>query len=422
MPLNLGALRATGKARPETMTSTAGAYYHAATSRNCADERTAGPGGTRGSADVEGDRTGFAKVPRMGFRAAMGSGGRRHARRAGLLLRLGLLAASAILWAGAPCAAATGGAILVSAGQASEFAALSANFRQELAGAFYLPLAAVDSERAVLDRVAAHRGDIGFAERDLYLRYRRENPKRAAALEFYGYVPACLVAVVRKGGPIRSFGDLVKARADRPLTLDVGPVAGAVAASYAALRPLDAELANLELEHRGGSLALDRVVDGATDAALRFVTPPLVDGALEALRERGRVALVGFGSRQMALAAHRETLPYSRQRIELPATGWFAGERSYAALCTELGVVVNAHADPSLSEAVAGIMLRQAQAAGERPWYRPLEDVVVAMLEGFHSLARNAVATVVAWLGWSPRSSPGVALVRDSAPGVAGGR
>src|SRR5579863_10246930 len=171
----------------------------------------------------------------MGFRAATGAGGNGAVRRSRPLLRLCLAAASAILWAGAPGAFAAGGAIYVSAGQAGALAALTANFRRRLAAAFYFPLAVADSERAVMQRVAGRPGDIGLADRDFYLRYRREHRKSGGMLEFYGYVPACLVAVVRRGGPIRSFDDLVGRRADRRLTLDVGPVAGAVAASYAEL-------------------------------------------------------------------------------------------------------------------------------------------------------------------------------------------
>ncbi|HEV2303482.1 MAG TPA: hypothetical protein VGR91_18100 [Stellaceae bacterium] len=353
----------------------------------------------------------------MGFCAATGAGGTGAARPARALLRLCLVAASAILSARAPGAAAAGGAVYVSAGQAGALAALSAIFRQDLAGTFYFSLATAESERAVMQRVAARPGDIGLAERDLYLRYRREDPKGAAALEFYGYVPACLVAVVRRGSAIRGFGDLVEARADRRLTLDVGPVAGAVAASYANLRRLDAALDHLELEHRGGSLALERVVNGATDAALRFVTPPFVDSGLEALRESGKIRLVPFASEAIALALARGKLPYTRRRIAFPPAGWFAGERSYEATCTELGVVVNARADPSLTEAIAGIILREARAAGERPWYRPLENAVAAMLDGFGALARNAVATVADWLGWPPWPPPGVALVHDAAGG-----
>lgn len=351
----------------------------------------------------------------MGFRAATGAGGNGAVRRSRRLLRLCFAAALAILWPGAPGAVAAGGAIYVSAGQAGALAGLSANFRHQLAAAFYFPLAAADSERAVMQRVAARPGDIGLAERDFYLRYRREHPKSGGMLEFYGYVPACLVAIVRRGGPIRGFEDLVGRRADRRRSLDIGPVAGAVAASYAELRRLDAALGNLELEHRGGSLALERVVNGATDAALRFVTPPYIDSELEDLRERGRITLVPFASEQIALAAARGKLPYKRQRTEVPGDGWFAGGRSYKTTCTELGVVVNAHADPSLTEAIAGIMLREARASGERPWYGPLEDAVVAILEGAGVLARNAVTRVAAWLGWSPRSAPGVALVHDTA-------
>lgn len=356
----------------------------------------------------------------MGFRAATRAGGNGAVRRSRPLLPLCFAAALAMLWAGAPGAVAAGGAIYVSADQAGALAGLSANFRHRLAAAFYFPLAVAGSERAVMQRVAARPGDIGLAERDFYLRYRREHPKSGGMLEFYGYVPACLVAIVRRGGPIRSFEDLVGRRADGRRSLDIGPAAGAVAASYAQLRRLDAALGNLELEHRGGSLALERVVNGATDAALRFVTPPFIDSELEDLRERGRITLVPFASERIALAAARGKLPYKRQRTEIPGNGWFAGWRSYETTCTELGVVINAHADPSLTEAIAGIVLREALVNGERPWYGPIEDAVVAILDGAGVLARNAVVRVAAWLGWAPGSGPGVALVRDAAGPAAG--
>ena len=353
----------------------------------------------------------------MGLCAATERRGTSAARRARPVPRLCLLAAAAVLVSLAPRPAAAGGAIYVSAGQAGSLAPLSANFRQELARTFYFPFATADSERAVMQRIAARPGDIGLAERDAYLQYRRDDPKGAAALEFYAYVPACLVAVVRGPSPLRNFGDLVRPRADRPLTLDIGPGSGVVAASYANIRRLDAALGNLTLEHRGGSLALERVAGGATDAALRFVTPPFVDGELEELRQGGKIRLLPFASNEIARAAARGRLPYAQRRIELPQTGWFAGERTVEATCTELGVVVNGRADPSLTEAIAGVTLRQARAAGERPWYRPLEAAVVAMLQGFDTLARNAAATLTAWLGWTPGPASGVALVRDPPAG-----
>ena len=357
----------------------------------------------------------------MSFRRATEAGGAGPARRLRALLACSLLAA-ALLSARSASAEPAGGAILVGAGQAGALATLLAEFRRELAGTFYFPLATADSERAVMQRVAARPGDIGLVQRDLFLRFRREDAKAGAALEFYAYLPACLVAVVRAGSPLRGFGDLVAVRSGRRLKLDIGPAAGSVAASFADLRRLDPALDNLELEHRGGSFALEHVVDGTTDAALRFLAPPFPDSALEELRQRGKVALVPFASRAIALAAARDKLPYASRRVELPPAGWLDGERSYQSTCTELGVLVNAHADPSLTEAIAGITLREARSAGRRPWYRPLEDIVAAMLTGVGILARGAVETVVAWLEGSPPGRSGVALVRDTPAAVPVGR
>jgi hypothetical protein len=177
------------------------------------------------------------------------------------------------------------------------------------------------------------------------------------------------MAVVRKGSPIQSYGDLVKARTSRPMTLDIGPAAGQLAVTYETLREMDRSLANLALEHVGGARALGRVITGETDAALFLVLAPYTGGLVFDMIDGDALDLVPFFSEDIVLGAAREKLPYVLHQINLGSAGWFSSGRPYHTTCTSIGAVVNAAANATLSEKVAQTLLEDTPAESRRPWY-----------------------------------------------------
>lgn len=279
-------------------------------------------------------------------------GGRRCCARA-IVMLLGLL-----VWGWSGAARAEDGAILVSAWQAASFESLGPNLRQQLSARFPYPLAQTDNDLDVMRLVRANARSVGFVQRDLFVDRLRHDPLNFDGLEFYGDIPACVVAIVRKGSRIETYADLVAARRERPISLDVGPATGRVATTFALLREMDPALGNLRLAHRGGARALSRVASGETDVALLIAYAPYKNADLEALLDRGEVDLVPFTSRTIAAAAFGQNAPYLLREISLGGDGWFHRGRIYHTMCTSLGVVVNEKADIHLSEAVAHAMLR----------------------------------------------------------------
>ena len=282
----------------------------------------------------------------------------------------------ALAWPGA----AGEGTILVSAWQATSFETFGPNLRQQLSDRFQYDLTQTNGDIDVLRRVRIDARSVGFVQRDLFVDRLRRDPENFDRLEFYGGIPACLVAVVRKGSPIQTYDDLVSPRRSRPVTLDIGPESGRVAETFAILRALDPALDNVDRKHFGGSRALSRVASGETDAALFIAYQPFRNDDLNALLEREEVDLVPVISRPIALAALNENAPYTLREITLADGGWLYGSRKYHTTCTSLGVVVSEKADVRLSEAVAHAML-QGNTSAERGFsIRESMTVVVAAL------------------------------------------
>ncbi len=311
-------------------------------------------------------------------------------------------------------AKADGGVIYVDAPQGYSSADLGSALLQSLADKFALTLTGIDTDREVMQRIAADPRSIGLVQRDFYVQYLRDHADSDTRFEFYGNIPVCLMAVVRKGSQIQTYGDLVRARTNRPTTLDVGPATGQLAATFETLREMDPSLANLQLEHRAGARALGRVISGETDAALFLARAPYTDGLVIDMIDTGALDLVPFFSEDIVIGASRRKLPYLLRQIKLGNPGWFSSGRPYHTTCTSLGAVVNATANVILSEKVAQILLEDTPAEHRRPWYAAVGSLFVVAFGEVQRLMVGAGEVITAW--FSP-AAPGEAIA--AAPATA---
>ena len=316
------------------------------------------------------------------------------------LATAGCLAVLATLSAAPRNACAQDGVIYVNAPQRSAGPELVTTLRQSLASLSNYTISDADKDQDILQRVAADPRNIGFVQRDHYVQYLRDHSDGEARFEFYGNIAACLMVVVRKGAQIHTYGDLVRARADRPTTLDVGPAAAQLAATFENLRQIDRSLAGVALEHRGGARALGRVITGETDAALFLVLAPFTDGLTAEVIGGDALDLVPFFSEDIVSGAARRKMPYTLRQIRLGAAGWFAAGRPYHTTCTSVGAVVNAQADVRLSEKVAQILLNDAATRAPRPWYTAIGGVFAAAVTQVESFVLGGVEVVAGWLGF----------------------
>jgi hypothetical protein len=330
-----------------------------------------------------------------------------------LVAGLGCLAVIGMLFVGPVRARAASGVIYTNAPQGYSSADLGSVLLQSLSKEFKFTLAGVDSEREVMRRIAADPRNIGLVQRDLYVRYLRDHAADDTRFEYYGNIPVCLMAVVRRGSQIQTYGDLVRPRTNRPTTLDVGPASGQLAATFETLREMDPSLANLQLEHRAGARALSRVVTGETDAALFLVMAPYTNALVTDMIESDALDLVPFFSEDLVLGASRKKLPYLLRQITLGNPGWFSSGRPYHTTCTALGAVVNAQADAVLSEKVARTILQDAPSAGQRSWYAAAGDLFVVAFAQVERLFSGVGEVITAW--FSP-ATPGAAIAAMPTP------
>jgi hypothetical protein len=304
----------------------------------------------------------------------------------GLLVLIGALPVSA-----------DDGVIYVNAAQGYSSAEIGSALLHSLDRQANFTLVHLDSDREVMERIAADPRSIGLVQRDLYVQYMHEHADSETRFEFYGNVPVCVMAVVRKGSPIQSYGDLVRARSSRAMTLDIGPATGQLAATFETLRGMDRALANIEIEHVGGARALGRVINGETDAALFMVLAPYTGGMVFDMLDANALDPVPFFSEDIVLGAARGKLPYILRHIDLGSPGWFSSGRPYHTTCTSLGAVVNATANANLSEKVAQILLEDAPIATKRPWYVAAGNLVVVAFGEVERLLSGVGEIITAW-------------------------
>lgn len=309
--------------------------------------------------------------------------------------------------------------IYIDAPQGYSSADLGSRLLQSLAANSKYTLAGADTDRQVMQRIAADPRSIGLVQRDFYVQYLRDHADSDTRFEFYGNIPVCLMAVARKGSQIQTYGDLVRARTNRPTTLDVGPATGQLAATFQTLREMDPSLANLQLEHRAGARALSRVITGETDVAVFLVMAPYTNALVNDMIDSDALDLVPFFSEDFVLGASRRNLPYVLRQITLGSPGWFSSGRPYHTTCTSLGAVVNANADALLSEKVAQILLQdnpgasQISAGSERSWLAAAGNLVVVVIADIERFFVGVSEVVTAW--FSP-ATPGEAVAGVPAP------
>lgn len=344
--------------------------------------------------------------------------------RAGLILLPIVLCAGLVVGVLPPPAKAEAGAIYANAPQGYATADLGALLQQALGGKGDFTVKELDDSAEAMRRIAADPQNVGLVQRDFYVQYLRDHADSGTRFEFYGNIPVCLMAVVRRGAQVQTYGDLVRVRTARPTTLDVGPADGQLAATFATFRRMDRSLANLQLEHRGGARALGRVVGGETDAALFLVRAPYTDSLAVSMVDSGALDAVPFFSEDIVIGAVQHNLPYLLRQIDLGKPGWFSGGRPYHTTCTSLGAVVNSAAAASLSERVAQTVLGDSPAASERSWYAAVGDVFVVAFSEVQRLVTGAGDVIVAWfspampgaaLAEAPANSPQFQPVRDGA-------
>jgi hypothetical protein len=321
-------------------------------------------------------------------------------------------------------ASADDGVIYVNAAQGYSSADLGSTLLHSLADQFKLTLSRLDGDREIMQRIAADPRSIGLVQRDLYVQYLRDHADSDTRFEFYGNIPVCVMAVVRKGSQIQGYGDLVRVRANRPTTLDVGPATGQLAVTFGNLREMDRSLANLQVEHLGGARALGRVISGETDAALFLILAPYTGGLVFDMIDNDALDAVPFFSQDLVIGAADRKLPYVLRQITLGNPGWFSSGRPYHTTCTSIGAVVNATANQNLSEKVAQALLEDAPAQSQRPWYAAVGSAFVVAYGEVHRLLLGAGEVITAWfspatpgkaIAAAPAAEPELQPVRDGA-------
>ena len=268
----------------------------------------------------------------------------------------------------------------------------------------------------VLPAVLADRNRLAFAQRDGLAAFR-STANGAAALEIYGDVPACAVALVRRNGLLQSHVDLLAARRNaETVRVDVGPADGWTAATMSNLSSLDATLAHATVEHRGGARALSRVISGETDMLVAMAYGPALDPAITRALEDGALQPATVFTDNLIRLATVHGLPYSTGTVALPGAGLFAGMQDYGTICTSLGVVVNADADNVVAETVARIAVSGTLTPSTGLWLDNALKVAGRVIMEVRRAAWGAAEPGLVWLArWAmPASTSSGAVLRPA--------
>lgn len=203
---------------------------------------------------------------------------------------------------------------------------------------------------------------VGLVQRDLVHDHLARQPNEDERAVLFGNLGLrCLYAVVREGGWVASFEDLLRQPEDQPLLVDVGPAAGDAAATFAAMRNLEPGLSSVELEYRGGLRALHMVEAGLTDVAFFVEAPNLQSQLVAKVRESETLTLLPVVARSLLTARDPEDSgsSYLYTRVVVERNPWLRSERSYETLCTPLSVLVNAEGETELLDALAFAVISQ---------------------------------------------------------------
>ncbi len=208
--------------------------------------------------------------------------------------------------------------------------------------------------RQTLEKVLQDSEAIGFLQKDVLRDHLARKPEDAGKVQMFGNLGLrCLYGVVRKGGWVTSFEDLLRQREEQPIRVDIGEPEGDTAASFAAMRAIEPNLARVVPEHRGGLRALYMVEAGLTDVALFVEEPRLDSPAVAKVMETDALKLIPVVSRALLAPDEQGEGSYVFTRVVVERNTWVRRETSYETLCTPVGIVVNTAGDPPFLDAVA---------------------------------------------------------------------
>ena len=219
---------------------------------------------------------------------------------------------------------------------------------------FRLGLRSTSGGPQTLRHVLENPDAIGFVQKDVLRDHLARKPGDVSRLQSFGNIGLrCLYAAVRKGGWVASFEDLLRAREDRPIKVDIGEPEGDTAATFDAMRRIEPRLATVALERRGGMRALYMVEAGLTDVAIFVEEPSLDSPAIARIVESGSLSLLPVVTRSLLVADGDGEASYQFTRVVVDRNPWLRSETTYETLCTPVGVVVNAAGDEAFLDAVA---------------------------------------------------------------------
>jgi TRAP-type uncharacterized transport system substrate-binding protein len=236
---------------------------------------------------------------------------------------------------------------------------LGPNLMTALYPEFRLSLERTVGSTESIEKVLADPVAVGFSQRDIYESYVRDyGGEVTPPLDYYGNLGLrCVYAVVRSGGWVKSFEDIVTPPDGGPITIDIGPAGGETAATFAEMRRRDPDLANVKVENSDTSQAISYVDAGRTDVAFFIARPDTSDPDFARVLESATLELVPIVSRSILTPADNGGSVYTYTRITLGGGNWFQAAKTHDTICTTLGVVVNKNGDPELLDAVAFITL-----------------------------------------------------------------
>src|SRR5690554_1893567 len=216
----------------------------------------------------------------------------------------------------------------------------------------------LESLQHVLEDVDA----VGLLQRDLLRDHLSRHPDDTDRLVAFGTLGLrCLYGVVREGGWVASFDDLLRSREDGSLLVDVGPPEGDAAATFSAMRALEPDLAEVKLEHRGDLRALHMVEAGLTDVAFFVETPSLDSNLLAKVNSSDILTLLPIISRSLLASRAEEEAEgsYLYTRVVVERKPWRRSDTTYETLCTPLTVVANSNSKAELLDALAFAVISQ---------------------------------------------------------------
>lgn len=186
---------------------------------------------------------------------------------------------------------------------------------------------------------------IGFAQYDNFRRFVDGMSPDEPRLEFYGDVPFCVLAVGRANGPWVLPPDELPADL-QPERIDIGPEDADAATSLGPLIATAPKLSNATVEYRGGSRALSRLRQRATDILFLIEYPhqraPIVGDVLSS----DDVAFLPSPAMFFTGAQSDVQGAFVPTQISIPGDGLFAGRAEINTVCTPFGIVINPLGDP----------------------------------------------------------------------------